>query len=80
MLQLKGKYCKDCKIFTDNIEQSALSMMYHFLDNPMFNGSKIRFMPDAHAYKDSKEILNLIRDTVDVECLIKPIINLKASK
>ena len=26
MLELKGKYCKDCKIFTDNIEQEALSM------------------------------------------------------
>lgn len=52
MLQLKGKYCKDCKIFTDNIEPSALSMIYHFLDNPMFDGSKIRIMPDVHAGKD----------------------------
>ena len=52
MLQLKGKYCKDCKIFTDNIEQEALSMVYHFLDNPMFEGSKIRIMPDVHAGKD----------------------------
>ena len=52
MIQLKGKYCKDCKIFTDNIEQEALSMVYHFLDNPMFEGSKIRIMPDVHAGKD----------------------------
>ena len=52
MLQLKGKYCKDCKIFTDNIEQEALSMVYHFLDNPMFEGAKIRIMPDVHAGKD----------------------------
>ena len=52
MLELKGKYCKDCKIFTDNIEQEALSMVYHFLDNPMFEGSKIRIMPDVHAGKD----------------------------
>lgn len=52
MLELKGKYCKDCKIFTDNIEPSALSMIYHFLDNPMFDGSKIRIMPDVHAGKD----------------------------
>ena len=52
MLQLKGKYCKDCKIFTDNIEQEALSMVYHFLDNPMFEGAKIRLMPDVHAGKD----------------------------
>ena len=52
MIQIKGKYCKDCKIFTDNIEQDALSMVYHFLDHPMFEGSKIRIMPDVHAGKD----------------------------
>lgn len=52
MLELKGKYCKDCKIFTDNIEQEALSMVYHLLDNPMFEGAKIRIMPDVHAGKD----------------------------
>lgn len=52
MLEIKGKYCKDCKIFTDNIEQEALSMVYHFLDHPMFEGSKIRIMPDVHAGKD----------------------------
>lgn len=52
MLQLKGKFCKDCIIYTDNIEQDALSMIYHFLDHPMFNESKIRIMPDVHAGKD----------------------------
>lgn len=52
MLELKGKYCKDCKIFTDNIEQDALSMIYRFLDHPMFAGAKIRIMPDVHAGKD----------------------------
>ena len=52
MLELKGKYCKDCKIFTYNIESEALSMVYHFLDNPMFEGAKIRIMPDVHAGKD----------------------------
>lgn len=52
MLRLKGKYCKDCTVFTDNIEQEALSIIYHFLDNPMFEGAKIRIMPDVHAGKD----------------------------
>ena len=52
MIQIKGKYCKDCKIFTDNIESEALSMVFHFLDHPMFEGSKIRIMPDVHAGKD----------------------------
>ena len=52
MIQIKGKYCKDCKIFTDNIEQEALSMVYRFLDHPMFEGSKFRIMTDVHASKD----------------------------
>ncbi len=52
MLQLKGKYCKDCIVYTDHIEQDALSMLYHFLDHPMFDGAKIRIMPDVHAGKD----------------------------
>ena len=52
MLELKGKYCKDCKIFTDNIESGALSLVYQFLDSPMFEGAKIRIMPDVHEGKD----------------------------
>lgn len=52
MLELKGKYCKDCIIYTDNIEQDALSMVYGFLDHPMFKDAKIRIMPDVHAGKD----------------------------
>lgn len=52
MLELKGKYCKDCKIFTDNIESEALSMVYKFINHPMFDGAKIRIMPDVHAGRD----------------------------
>lgn len=52
MLEIKGKYCKDCKIFTDNIEEGALSLVYQFVNDPMFNGSKIRIMPDVHEGKD----------------------------
>ena len=52
MLELKGKYCKDCKIFTDNIENEALSMVYRFINHPMFEGAKIRIMPDVHAGRD----------------------------
>lgn len=52
MLDLKGKYCKDCKVFTDTIEQGALSIVYRFLDHPMFEGTTIRIMPDVHPGKD----------------------------
>ncbi len=52
MLDLIGKYCKDCKVFTDNIEADAIQMIYSFVNHPMFEGSKIRIMPDVHAGKD----------------------------
>ena len=52
MLELKGKYCKDCKIFTDNITPGALSLVCQFMDSPMFEGTKIRIMPDVHMGKD----------------------------
>ena len=51
MLILNGKYCKDCKVFTDNIEDDALSLIYSLLSNPIFEGSKIRIMPDVHLGK-----------------------------
>lgn len=52
MLELKGKYCKDCKIFTDNITPGALSLVYQFMDSPILEGAKIRIMPDVHEGKD----------------------------
>ena len=51
MIEIKGKYCKDIKIFTDNIEQEALSMLYEISDSKMFEGTKIRIMPDVHLGK-----------------------------
>ncbi len=51
-MELKGRYSKDCIIFTDNIEAEALSMVYSFVNHPMFADAKIRIMPDVHAGKD----------------------------
>ena len=51
-MELKGRYSKDCIIYTDNIEQEALSMVYSFVNHPMFKDAKIRIMPDVHAGKD----------------------------
>lgn len=49
MLEISGKYCKDVKIFTDNIEESALRLIYDIADERAFEGGKIRIMPDVHA-------------------------------
>ena len=42
------------------------------------NGTRVPHM-EQDAYKDPKEILQLIADTVEVEYFIKPVINLKAT-
>lgn len=52
MMTLRGKFCKDCKIFTDEADNDALSLIYRFLDHPEFEGKKIRIMPDVHMGKD----------------------------
>lgn len=51
MIEVKGKYCKDIKIFTDNIEESALSMIYSISECAAYKDKKIRIMPDVHAGK-----------------------------
>lgn len=51
MLEIKGNACKDVKIFTDNVETEAMSLIYSIANHPVFNGTKIRIMPDTHAGK-----------------------------
>ena len=51
MIYLKGKYCKDCIIFTDNIEEEALKTIQSILDCKAFEGAKVRVMPDVHQGK-----------------------------
>lgn len=51
MLELKGKYCKDCKVFTDNVEEEALNIIYDVLNHPTAKDRKVRIMPDVHAGK-----------------------------
>jgi len=50
-LELKGKYCKDIKIFTDNIEKEALSTIYKMAESMAYKNKKIRIMPDVHQGK-----------------------------
>ena len=43
--------CTSAKIFTDNIEQSALNQIISLTNNESFKDCKIRIMPDVHAGK-----------------------------
>lgn len=71
MIEIKGQYCKDVKVFTDNVEESALSTIYRIADCIAFKDRKIRIMPDCH---DGKGIvigfscpINLEKDHVNPE-------------
>ena len=50
MRVLNGKYTS-AKIFTDTIEEYALAQIQMLIDNPVFQGSRIRIMPDVHPGK-----------------------------
>ncbi|MBR5787938.1 MAG: RtcB family protein [Muribaculaceae bacterium] len=52
MEQIIGRYCKDCIVYSDTLDQDARSIIYSFANHKMFEGSKIRIMPDVHAGKD----------------------------
>ena len=51
MKQLQGKFCKDCKIFTDNIDDEAVELIQSMLNQRPFEGAHVRIMPDVHMGK-----------------------------
>ena len=52
MEQIIGRYCKDCVVYSDTMDNDARSIIYGFVNHPMFKDSKIRIMPDVHVGKD----------------------------
>jgi tRNA-splicing ligase RtcB (3'-phosphate/5'-hydroxy nucleic acid ligase) len=48
MLELQGKY-NTAKVFTDNVEQTAISQIIGLLNQPFVDGASIRIMSDVHA-------------------------------
>jgi len=54
MIELQGKYNKDCKIYTDDLEENAYSTIYSILDHKISENLPIRIMPDVH---DGKSIV-----------------------
>ena len=76
MLELKGKYNKDCKIFVDEIEETAISLVQDILDQIVSDDVPVRIMPDVHAGKGivigfSMPMTNLLSPSwvgVDIGC------------
>lgn len=75
MFTIEGKYTK-AKIFTNDIEEGALSQVYDVCNNPAFKNSPISIMPDVHqgagicigftAHMTDKIIPNVVG--VDIGC------------
>lgn len=51
MIELKGKYNKDCKVFAEDLELEAITLIQSILDQPVSDGVQIRIMPDVHSGK-----------------------------
>lgn len=47
MIELKGKYNKDCKIFVDDMEESCYPLVQEILDSKASDGVSVRIMPDC---------------------------------
>ena len=52
MIELQGKYNKDCKIFTDEMEPEAYSLIKRILNEKVSKDVSVRIMPDVHVGKD----------------------------
>lgn len=48
VIELQGNF-NTAKVFTDNIENEAISQIINLLNQEFVSGSKIRIMPDTHA-------------------------------
>ena len=46
MIEIKGKY-NTAKVFTDNIEEEAISQIVNLLNQEFVQGAKVRIMPDC---------------------------------
>ena len=72
MIEINGKYCKDIKVFTDNIEEEALASLYRISESLAFKDKKIRVMPDVHQGKGNAVIgfscpIDIEKDNVNPE-------------
>lgn len=51
MIELKGKYNQDCKIFLNEVEEGAIELVKNILNHEISEGVQVRVMPDTHVGK-----------------------------
>lgn len=78
MIELKGKYNQDCKIFLGEVEEGVIELVQNILNNEISEGVPIRIMPDTHVGKGivigftmpMKTIVNPNYIGVDIGCSV----------
>lgn len=78
MIELKGKYNQDCKVFLDDIEQGAIDLIQNILNHEVSKGVQVRIMPDTHIGKGivigftmpMTEMVNPNHIGVDIGCSV----------
>ena len=60
MIELQGKFGKDCKIFANTIENEAIGTIQNILNNPVTTGVPVRVMPDTHQGVDMYNKMNFV--------------------
>lgn len=53
MIELKGTYNQDCKIFIDEVETEAIELVRNILNQEISAGVQVRIMPDTHVVRVS---------------------------
>ena len=56
MIELKGTYNQDCKIFIDEVETEAIELIRNILNQEISTGVQVRIMPDTHVGKGQPEL------------------------
>ncbi len=51
MIELKGKYNQNCKIFLEEVEEGAVELVQNILNHGISAGVQVRIMPDTHVGK-----------------------------
>lgn len=78
MININGKYCSDCVILIDDVEEDAMSNIMSMVNDINFANSKIRIMPDVHSGKGCTigttytigDSINPSHVGVDIGCMV----------
>ena len=64
MIELKGTYNQDCKIFIDEVETEAIELVRNILNQEISAGVQVRIMPDTHVGKGIVIGLSMVAHSV----------------